>query len=96
MESHGSFHGIYSWKLQLMEVMEASTSTDSGNFYQVCIFVEASTKFHGSNCTSVNFHENFHASKSTSTDFHGRFAFMEIKVTSKDVSGKFHESRSNK
>ena len=32
MEAHGSFHGIDSWKLQLMEAMEASTSTDSGNF----------------------------------------------------------------
>ena len=26
MEAHGSFHVIYSWKLQLMEAMEASTS----------------------------------------------------------------------
>ena len=33
MEAHGSFHGIYSWKLQLMDAMEASTSTDSGNFH---------------------------------------------------------------
>ena len=29
MEAHRSFHEMYSWKL--MEVMEASTSTDSGN-----------------------------------------------------------------
>ena len=33
MEAHGSFHGIYSWKLQLMEAMEAPTSTDSGKFH---------------------------------------------------------------
>ena len=33
VEAHGSFDGIYSWKLQLMEAMEASTSTDSGNFH---------------------------------------------------------------
>ena len=26
MEAHGSFHGIYSWKLQLMEAMETPTS----------------------------------------------------------------------
>ena len=26
-------HGIYSWKLQLMEVIEASTSIKSGNFH---------------------------------------------------------------
>ena len=32
MEAHGKFHGIYSWKLPLMEPMEASTSTDSGKF----------------------------------------------------------------
>ena len=33
-EAHGSVHGMYSWKLQLMEaIMEASTSTDSGNFH---------------------------------------------------------------
>ena len=33
MEAHGSFHGIYSRKLQLMEAMQASTSTDSRNFH---------------------------------------------------------------
>ena len=33
MESHGSLHGIYSWKLQLMEAMETSTSTDSGKIH---------------------------------------------------------------
>ena len=30
---HGSFRGIYSWKPQLMEAMEASSPTDSGNFH---------------------------------------------------------------
>ena len=33
MESHGSFHGIYSWKLQFMEAMEDSISTDTGIFH---------------------------------------------------------------
>ena len=33
MESHGSFHGIYSWNLQLMEATEASFSTDTGIFH---------------------------------------------------------------
>ena len=33
MEAHGNFQGIYSLKLQLMEAVEASTSTDSGNFH---------------------------------------------------------------
>ena len=33
MEAHASFHGIHSWKPQLMEAMEASTSTDSENFH---------------------------------------------------------------
>ena len=33
MEAHGSFHGIYWWNLQSMKAMEASTSTNSGNFY---------------------------------------------------------------
>ena len=28
MEAHGSFYGIFSWKLQLMNAMEASTSTN--------------------------------------------------------------------
>ena len=35
METHGSFHGIYSWKIQLMEAMEASTSIDFGNFHVI-------------------------------------------------------------
>ena len=33
MEAHGIFHGIYSWKMQLLQAMEGCTSTDSGNFY---------------------------------------------------------------
>ena len=33
MEAHGSFHGIYSWKLRLMNAREASTSTDSGKVH---------------------------------------------------------------
>ena len=33
MEAHGSFHGFFSWKLQLMEAMEDSTSTDSRQFH---------------------------------------------------------------
>ena len=33
LNAHGSFHGIYSSKLQLMGKMEASTSTDSGNIH---------------------------------------------------------------
>ena len=32
MKVHENFHGIYSWKLQLMEAVEASTSTDIGKF----------------------------------------------------------------
>ena len=31
MDNHGSCHGIYSRKLQLMEAMESSTSADSEN-----------------------------------------------------------------
>ena len=50
MEAHGSFHGIYSWKLQSMEEMEASTSTDSGKFHVFPM---------GSKSTSTNFHGNF-------------------------------------
>ena len=33
MKDRGSFKLIYSWKLQLTEAMEASTSTDSENFH---------------------------------------------------------------
>ena len=33
VEAHGSFHGIYSWKLQLMEAIFASTSIDSGKLH---------------------------------------------------------------
>ena len=33
MEAHGSFHGIYSWELQLMEALEASILTDGRNFH---------------------------------------------------------------
>ena len=32
-EAHGSFHGIYSWKLQLMETMEPFNSTDGRTFH---------------------------------------------------------------
>ena len=32
MEAYGNFYGIYSWKLQLMEAMEGSISTVSGNY----------------------------------------------------------------
>ena len=33
MEAHGSFHGVYSRKLQFVEAMEDSTFTESGNFH---------------------------------------------------------------
>ena len=33
IEAHGFFHRIYWWKLQFMEAMEASTSTDSRKFH---------------------------------------------------------------
>ena len=35
VETHGSFRGMYSWKLQLLEAMEAPTSTDSGKIYVI-------------------------------------------------------------
>ena len=35
MEGHGSFHRMYSWKLQLMEAMEAFTTTNSGKVHVV-------------------------------------------------------------
>ena len=47
MEARARFHGIYSGKLQLIEEMEASTSTDSGKVHAYS-FVEASTNFNGS------------------------------------------------
>ena len=54
MEAHGSFDGTYSWKLQLIEAMEASGSTDNGSFH---IFPrkDISTDFHGRfhGCTSM-------------------------------------------
>ena len=33
MEAHGSFHGICSWKLRLMEAMEPSNSVYRGKFH---------------------------------------------------------------
>ena len=82
VEVYGSSWKIprnHSWKLQLMETMEASISTHSGRFpfflwKLPCISMEASTNFNGSKSTSTNlFHGNFYGSKSTSTDFHRRF-----------------------
>ena len=33
MEGHGSFHGVHSWKLELMNVIKASIYTDSERFH---------------------------------------------------------------
>ena len=61
IEVHGSFHGNYLWKLPLMEAMEASTSTDSGNFH---VFPWRLLRtFHGSKYASTNLHGNFHGGK---------------------------------
>ena len=60
MVAHGSFHGIYSWKLQLMEAMEAFTSVDNGNL-------------HGSESTSTYFHGKNPWKQMYSTDFYGNF-----------------------
>ena len=64
MEAPRSFHGIYSRKLQLIEAMEASGSTDNGSFH---IFPrkDISTDFHGRfhGCTSMEaiyFNRTFH------------------------------------
>ena len=82
IKAHGNFNGKFSWKLQLMEAMESSTSIDSGcfdGFHQLpCISMEASTNFHGSKSISTNLHGNFHVTNNTSTDVCGRkVAFMD-------------------
>ena len=64
MERHGSFHGIHSWKLQLMEEMEASTSTDSGSFHVLACKNPLTSM-------EVNL-----PPPTTSTDFHGSFLFF--------------------
>ena len=33
MEAHGSFHETYSWKMQLIEAMQAFISVDNGNVH---------------------------------------------------------------
>ena len=57
MEAHGSFHGIYPWKLQLMEAMESSTNVHGNK--------STSTNFHGNfhgRKSTADFHGNFHGS----------------------------------
>ena len=81
---------MYSWKPQLTVAMEASTSTENGNFHvipwklpQNSHVLPASTNSHGSKSTFINFNGNFHGNKSTPTEFHGS------KFTSREVSMEF-------
>ena len=91
MEAYGSFYGIYSWKLQLMEALEASTSTNSGKFHVFPWKLPlTSTKIRG----------NFHGSNSTSMEanllpwklsFHGstfQIYFHKSKLTSMKASNE--------
>ena len=76
MEAHGCGNAILWWKLQLMEVMEASIPPTVETFI-VFDLTEAPTNLHGRKSTATNFHGSFHGSfhgiKFTSIDFHGSF-----------------------
>ena len=67
MEDHGNFHGIYSWKLRLMEAMGASKvlppTVETSMYFH-------GNKLHGGKSSSTNFHENFIVRKTASIDFH--------------------------
>ena len=94
----GSFHGIYSWNLQLMEAMEAYTSTDSGKIHVRPWKLPL-------NFISANFRGNVHGSKYSSADIYR--SFNESKLTSMEVnfgctetsmgaSGNVHGTKSKK
>ena len=94
----GSFHGVYSWNLQLMEAMEACTSTDSGKIHVRPWKLPL-------NFISANFRGNVHGSKYSSADIHR--SFNESKLTSMEVnfgctetsmgaSGNVHGTKSKK
>ena len=99
VEVYGSSWKIprnHSWKLQLMETMEASISTHSGRFpfflwKLPCISMEASTNTLEDKSTCTNFHVHFHGSKS-STESMG-FSMDKFAATPMEVSGNFHGSR---
>ena len=92
MKAHGSFHGIYSRKLQLLD---GSNGSLRFHFYRqrklTCTSTEASTNFHGSKSTCIEASTNFHGSKSASTNFHGYF--HGSKYISTVFHGSFHGNK---
>ena len=64
MEAHGCGNAILWWKLQLMEVMEASIPPTVETFI-VFDLTEAPTNLHGRKSTATNFHGSFHGIKWT-------------------------------